>query len=73
MGRVLPARQMSCEDVEKSLRGYRVLIKSTLSTLRTSGFIALHALWSKLPASHQLLRPTKAHTAEQIPDPPIQC
>jgi hypothetical protein len=34
--------------------------------------IAPQALWSKLPASHRLHRPTTAPSAERIPDPPIQ-
>ena len=33
---------------------------------------APHALWSKLPASHRLHRPTTTPTTERIPDPHIQ-
>jgi hypothetical protein len=41
-------------------------------TVQSPSSIAPHALWSKLPASLRLHRPTTTPTAERIPDPPIQ-
>ena len=44
----------------------------TYPTVQSHSPTAPHALWSKLPASDRLHRPTTVPTSERIPDPLIQ-
>ena len=62
----------SCKEIEKSLRRYRVRLKSQRPHLTIPQFYCTACPLEQVAGYHRLHRPTMTPTAEWIPDPPIQ-